>query len=75
MLSRFEDLVSKEEDKLPALIRLSTRMQFIKLKQNFYVALQENNMDSFEHLVDRYTTKIVELSKGGKLLIDTNDLQ
>ena len=75
MLSRFEDLVSKEEDKLPALIRLSTRMQFIKLKQNFYVALQENNMDSFENLVDRYTTKIVELSKGGKLLIDTNDLQ
>ena len=75
MLSKFEDLVSLEEEKLPALIRMTTRMQFIKYRQNFYISLQERNMDSFEKLTDLYATKLVQLSQGGKLRISNDDLQ
>jgi len=39
LLAKFDDLISKEEDKLPNLVRMSTRLQFIKYKEDFYATL------------------------------------
>ena len=75
MLSKFEDIINEEQDKLPQLIKMATRMQFIKYKKDFYCSLQERNMDSFEHLTNVYSAKIVELTSNGKSLISTDSLQ
>lgn len=74
LLAEFEDLINAEEAKLPSLIRVSTKMQFIKYRKDFYSSLQTKNMDSFEELSDLYYTKIVELTEGGKSEMSTSQL-
>ena len=74
LLAEFEDLIDAEENKLPSLVRLSTKMQFIKYKKDFYSALQVKNMDSFEELSETYYNKITELTKAGKEEMNTSEL-
>ena len=73
LVAKFEDIITKEEDKLPPLIRISTKMQFVKYKTDFYAKLQKENMANFEKLRDLYLNNIMEIMKNEKLTSETLD--
>lgn len=52
---------------------MSTKMQFIKYKNDFYSKLQEENMKNFEKLTDLYLQNVVDIVTRGKL--STADLE
>lgn len=54
LMARFEDELNSEEKKLTPLVRISSAMQFIKYKRDFYSELQEKNIESFDQLSETY---------------------